>query len=254
MTTTTTLAAFSITYDGTGSTGGSVPIDNQPYITGATVEVLWNPGNLIAIRGSTFEGWSTAPDGQGTTFISGEGQTFIMGSANVTLYAMWEPLYALGAHGEAGIVFYDRGSYTTGLTSDWRYMEYAPVDQTTQETWWDIATEVTLPIEGDIGTGKSNTAAIVALSGSSAAGTCQAYPGGAFTDWFLPSYEEFNRISYVSTTYATTEDKIASPAVYWTSTYWGWDGNNRARCNGDSFVEHWDWTDREHRVRAAREF
>jgi Listeria-Bacteroides repeat domain (List_Bact_rpt) len=77
--------AFTVTYNGNGSTGGSVPVDNNNYNSGDTVTVLGNTGNLI-LSGGTFAYWNTAADGSGT--VHGGNQTFTI-TANVTLYAQW---------------------------------------------------------------------------------------------------------------------------------------------------------------------
>ena len=79
-------STFTVTYNGNGNTGGSVPIDSTNYAQGQTVTVLGNTGNLVKTSFS-FSGWNTQPDGSGTTYSPT--QTFIMGAANVTLYAMW---------------------------------------------------------------------------------------------------------------------------------------------------------------------
>ena len=80
------LNLFSVTYNGNGNTGGTVPVDgNSPYNSGATVTVLGNTGALVK-TGSTFAGWNTAADGSGTSYSPGN--TFAI-TANTTLYAMW---------------------------------------------------------------------------------------------------------------------------------------------------------------------
>jgi len=76
----------SVTYDGNGNTGGSVPTDTTNYAQGQVVTVPGNPGNLVKAQ-FTFVGWNTASGGSGTN--NAQGQTFPMGSANVTLYARW---------------------------------------------------------------------------------------------------------------------------------------------------------------------
>jgi len=77
---------YKVTYNGNGSTGGSVPTDSTSYETGKPVTVSGNTGVLVK-TGSTFAGWNTASDYSGTSYIPGD--TFAMGSANVTLYAIW---------------------------------------------------------------------------------------------------------------------------------------------------------------------
>ncbi len=77
---------YTVTYDGNGSTGGSVPVDSTNYDNGQTVTIFGNTGTLIK-TGYVFSGWNTQPDGAGTTHAGGA--TFTMSSANVTLYALW---------------------------------------------------------------------------------------------------------------------------------------------------------------------
>src|SRR5208337_3514237 len=90
----TPTAVYTVTYDGNGSTGGSVPIDTINYEQGQTVTVLSNTGNLVETN-YTFAGWNTMADGSGTTYT--QGQTFTMGASNVTLYCKWteNPTYTV---------------------------------------------------------------------------------------------------------------------------------------------------------------
>lgn len=79
--------SYTVTYDGNGSTGGAVPVDKKNYITGEQVTVKPNSGKLVK-SGLVFSFWSTKADGSGKSYA--ENDTFSMGSANVTLYAIWE--------------------------------------------------------------------------------------------------------------------------------------------------------------------
>ncbi len=94
---------FTITYDGNGNTGGNVPVDANPYTTGASVTVLGNTGILVK-TGNTFAGWNAKADGSGTNYAANA--TFSMGTANVTLYAKWttSPTYTVtyDANGSGG--------------------------------------------------------------------------------------------------------------------------------------------------------
>ncbi|MFL0353235.1 choice-of-anchor D domain-containing protein [Xanthomarina sp. GH4-25] len=76
-----------VTYDGNGNTGGSVPTDgNNPYTSGDTVTVLGNTGSLTNTC-STFNNWHTTADGvSGTSYSAGN--TFTI-TASTTLYAQW---------------------------------------------------------------------------------------------------------------------------------------------------------------------
>lgn len=107
---------YTVTYDGNGSTGGSVPTDSGAYQNGATVTVAGNPGNLTR-PGYVFSGWNTASTGAGTN--RAEGSTFAMGAANVTLYAKWAPLYTVSYDGNGstgGTAPTDAGSYQSAAS------------------------------------------------------------------------------------------------------------------------------------------
>jgi uncharacterized repeat protein (TIGR02543 family) len=78
---------YTVTYNGNGSTGGSVPFDSTHYQAGQTVTVLGNTGNLVKSGGYSFTAWNTLANGTGASYA--QGHTFVMGSSNVTLYATW---------------------------------------------------------------------------------------------------------------------------------------------------------------------
>ncbi|KWX81447.1 InlB B-repeat-containing protein, partial [Paenibacillus jilunlii] len=73
---------YAVTYNGNGSTGGTVPTDSNSYQQGNTVTVLGNTGTLVK-TGYTFAGWNTAANGSGTDYAANA--TFSMGTANATL-------------------------------------------------------------------------------------------------------------------------------------------------------------------------
>jgi 6-phosphogluconolactonase len=107
---------YTMTYDGNGNTGGTVPMDSNVYVQGQNVTVLANTGNLIKTS-HIFSGWNTQANGVGTTYT--QGQTFTMGSADVTLYAMWtaSPPYTVTYDGNGntgGTVPMDSNAYVQG--------------------------------------------------------------------------------------------------------------------------------------------
>ena len=108
------IATYTVTYNGNGETTGIVPIDQQTYASGDSVNVEGNTGN-IEKTGYTFMGWNTKADGSGTRYT--ENATFNMGSSNVMLYAHWEaiPTYS---------VTYDENGATSG-TVPLDYQTYA---------------------------------------------------------------------------------------------------------------------------------
>jgi Listeria/Bacterioides repeat len=107
-----------VSYDGNGSTSGTVPADANKYAQNATVTVLDNTGSL-AKSGYAFSGWNTAKDGSGTSYTAGA--TFAMGTADVVLYATWSkvPTYTVtyNANGATGgSVPVDSTAYSSGAT------------------------------------------------------------------------------------------------------------------------------------------
>lgn len=92
----TALPNYTVTYNGNGSTAGTVPVDgSSPYTSGSSATVLGNTGNL-AQSGFTFSGWNSAANGSGTAYAAGT--TFVPG-VNTVLYAQWT---ANGGGGSGG--------------------------------------------------------------------------------------------------------------------------------------------------------
>ena len=79
------VTAYSVTYNGNGSTGGEVT-DAKAYIPGATVTVQ---KNTFTKTGYQFTAWNTQENGKGTAYTDTT-DTFTMANENVTLYAQWE--------------------------------------------------------------------------------------------------------------------------------------------------------------------
>ena len=80
------LPTYVVTYVGTGSTSGAVPMDGNRYLSGASATILGNIGAL-ASGSEYFAGWTTAADGSGAAY--GAGESLTIGAANLTLYAKW---------------------------------------------------------------------------------------------------------------------------------------------------------------------
>ncbi|PKL39250.1 MAG: DUF1566 domain-containing protein [Spirochaetae bacterium HGW-Spirochaetae-1] len=158
--------------------------------------------------------------------------------------------YAIGDIGPsgAGIVFYITDGGLHGL-------EAASSDQSISSMWSTIINTLvngTSPLPTEIGTGSSNTDAIIAQNSgaASAAKICRDYTGGGKTDWFLPSRDELNEL-YL---------QRAIVGNFWNSGYWSsseWDEdyawtqdfNSAGRGNQDGYTK-----DSTPRVRAIRDF
>jgi uncharacterized repeat protein (TIGR02543 family) len=92
-----------VTYDGNGSDGGSVPTDpSSPYTFGGTATVV-GAGSMTR-TGFNFAGWNTASNGSGTDYSPSA--TFTIFN-DTTLYAKWIPV---GSY----VVTYNGNGNTTG--------------------------------------------------------------------------------------------------------------------------------------------
>jgi hypothetical protein len=136
--------------------------------------------------------------------------------------------YAIGDFTAGGVVFYI-ASTPTDLDGDGDLdngLVAAVTDQSAGIQWYNGAYIVTGATGTAIGTGASNTNAIIAVQGATetayAAGLARAYRGGGFNDWFLPSKEEldtmyFNRAAINLT--AIANGGVDFPLIfYWSST------------------------------------
>jgi len=92
-------AEYTVTYDGNGSTSGSVPADNSKYKTTNVVTVSGN--NTLTKENYIFDSWNTEADGTGLSYDPGD--KFVMGTESVALYAQWVRVYKINkgpiAHG-----------------------------------------------------------------------------------------------------------------------------------------------------------
>jgi hypothetical protein len=111
------------------------------------------------------------------------------------------PAYELGDTGPGGgIVFYfSKDGFTmwdtegTG-TETCHYLEAAPAPIGTRK-WSNITLSPNVSTGATIGSGRQNTANIIAAEGTgiyTAAGACYNYSNNERSDWFLPSKDELN--------------------------------------------------------------
>ena len=79
-------SGYPVTYNGNGSTGGSVPVDTTAYKEGDKVVVKNNTGNLVR-EGHAFNGWNVSSGGDGADYSAGS--IFRLNKSNINLYARW---------------------------------------------------------------------------------------------------------------------------------------------------------------------
>ncbi len=213
-----TVNQYTVTYDSNGSTGGLVP-DSVSYDHNSIVTVAGNTGTLERDQDGiscVLTGWNTQADGNGTDYVPGV-DTLTLGAIDITLYAKWTVIGALGPAG--GLVFYDYGSIHV---DGWRYLEAAPGDQSTGIQWSNNSNETGAQDIG-IGFGSSNTDSIIASQGlgSYAARLCYDLSiennSTTYDDWFLPSYEELEQM-YLNLYLLDLGNFLSEFNQYWSST------------------------------------
>jgi surface protein len=139
--------------------------------------------------------------------------------ANTPNFTNCDPNLAIGQSCQGGIVAYIDSTGQHGLIA-------ATEDQSEGILWWNGSYVVTGATGTAIGTGLTNTNAIIAAqgSGSYAASIARDYNGGGYTDWFLPSKDELNKLYENKTAIGGFTDDF-----YWSSTEseyngaWVWD-------------------------------
>ena len=184
-------------------------------------------------------------------------------TSNTTLYAKWVE-YNIGDTGPGGgKIFYrlNTGFTMTDNGQICHYLEAAPDDIGPRV--WAINPSpsrqnyITDALGTLIGTGRKNTAAILAYAGASAATDVPAAyscavsynAGGIKTDWFLPSKDELNEL-YVQSSFFTN----LTTSYYWSSsqhTTIAWSAMNQNLGNGRQLDY---FKDTAYSVRAIRAF
>jgi len=257
--------SYTVTFDSQAETTDADPTSKTVTSPATTIEGLPTAPEKT---GYTFGGWFTEEAGGGTEFIA---STEVLG--DMTVYAKWTA-YTVGDTGPAGgLVFYDNPNYET---DGWRYLEAAPTDLLLGDSSYPYifgyyrttpaGSSVAVGGTGTgIGTGKANTAALVAAmestayissttsttttTGDYAARLCDLHEAGGYGDWFLPSKDELNQMykklkendlgSFSDYTYGSSSE---SGAGYAEAQYFS---------NGYQFI---NFRDIAYRVRPVRAF
>lgn len=105
---------YSVTYNGTSSTGGSAPTDTSTYTIGQNVPVRGNLGSLVR-TGYTFGGWTDNSGGTGTVYQSGN--TYPVASSNISFHPKWTPnnyTITYNKNGASGLPTASTATYISG--------------------------------------------------------------------------------------------------------------------------------------------
>ena len=144
-------------------------------------------------------------------------------------FSITDMLIEIGSFHEGGVVFHVYQSGDAGYVFGETHGLIAAVQCQGVKQWHGSAYLNAGATATAIGTGSANTDAIIAAQGASAtnyaAGTARAYNGGGYTDWFLPSIDELNKMrTHQSTINNTATSNGGSNfsswiyAQYWSST------------------------------------
>jgi hypothetical protein len=220
----------------TASAGSLVLSSSAVAATGISVtpiSLALSPGEMLPLTASlspanatnTGLTWQSSNPAVATVTAYGLVKGVSLGTATITVVASdggWSApcavtvRYVIGDTGPAGgLIFYDKGSVSNG----WRYLEAAPCDLTAS-IQWNNGSSIAVSTLTAIGSGKSNTANIIAAQGLGsmwyAASLCSSgYGGGGKNDWFLPSYDE---LSAMYTSLASRGLGAFATGTYWSST------------------------------------
>ena len=125
-----------------------------------------------------------------------------------------------------GVIFYIFESGDTGYVLGETHGLIAAVeDQGSGIRWYNGSFTTTGATATTIGTGSANTDAIIAAQGATttsyAAGLAKAYAAGGYTDWFLPSKDELNKMYLKKEILEAVSGFTAFSDYYWSSTEYG---------------------------------
>ena len=210
---------------------------NNPHAS-AALDITSTTGGLLVPRMTAAERDEITSATQGliifcTDCASGEGEL------QVKLTSSWkkmdggdvnDPPPQVGDFYGGGVVFYIFESGDTGYVVGETHGLIAAVEnQSSGIQWYNGSNVVTGATAIAVGMGSANTDAIIDLQGATvtsyAAGLARAYNGGGFSDWFLPSKNELNKMWSNKTTINTTATANGgsnfSNDFYWSSTEYG---------------------------------
>lgn len=185
-----TASGLSFSYDGNGSTSGTLPSMTTYYDTATTITVSDNTGNL-AKTGYIWSGWNTKKDGTGLSYNAGD--TFSLTSDTV-LYAKWvaDIVESLSIAGSMSKTKYFAGALwdSSGFVVTASYKSNTTADITSKVTWTYFVDGVEKP---SATIGDTSVVAIATFDGKTVSSSPQAIEVLAGAEYDLTKITDFSK-------------------------------------------------------------
>jgi hypothetical protein len=221
--TVTSTAAISNISDTTASSGGSITNDGGASATarGVCWSTISNPTIALStktIDGSGIGSFTSSITGllAATTYYVRAYATNSVGTAYGNQVVFTTPAIIIGSSYQGGIVAYILQAGDPGYDANVQHgLIAAPSDQSTGILWYNGSYVTTGATATALGTGNANTNTIVSVQGNGnyAAKLCYDLVLNGYSDWYLPSKDELNKL-YIN---RTAIGGFAA-AFYWSSS------------------------------------